>query len=220
MSKRKKVATLELKKPVFTIYQFPKYAGIRGAKTYETTHFVSPIFGTKVKDVVVVPFQVKTLGDTTKRFDAFRTKAKLSDKQAEEKYGTKYYEFSTIVTDRTREEYFGKPSFETSPQIEKKEEPVKTSIKPISRNFKERDIKKEEDAKDVDQDEIKNDKLIENDDVPLEKMIKLKYLTLGDNQIVDISPLKKMIKLEYLELENNQIVGINALKKLRQLKHI
>ena len=55
-----------------------------------------------------------------------------------------YYEFSNIVTDRTREEYFGKPSFETSPQIEKKEEPVKTSIKPISRNFKERDIKKEE----------------------------------------------------------------------------
>ena len=89
MSKRKQVSTLELKKPVFSIYQFPKYEGIRGKHKYETTHFVSPIFGTKVKDIVAVPFQVKTLGDTTKRFDAFRTKAKLSDKQAEEKYGTK-----------------------------------------------------------------------------------------------------------------------------------
>jgi len=143
MSKRKQTSTLELKKPVFSIYQFPKYEGIRGKRKYETSHFVSPIFGTKVKDIVAVPFQVKTLGDTTRRFDAFRTKAKLTDEQAEKKYGTKYYEFSNIVTGHTREEYFGKPSYETSPQIDKKEEPVKKSIKPISRNYKERDVKEE-----------------------------------------------------------------------------
>ncbi len=135
MRKRKNLETPELPKQTFSIYQFPKYEGIRGKKTYETTHFVSPIFGTKVKDVVTVPFQVKTLGDTTKRFDAFRTKAKLSDKEAVQKYGTKYYEFTNIVTDRTREEYFGTPSYETSPQIGQKKEEEKPRIKPISNKY-------------------------------------------------------------------------------------
>lgn len=136
MRKRKQVETLELPKQVFSIYQFPKYEGIRGKKKYESSHFVSPIFGTKVKDIVTVPFQVKTLGDTTKRFDAFRTKPKMSGKEAVEKYGTKYYEFTNIVTENTREEYFGKSTYETSPQIGKKEE-EKPKIKPISKNYKE-----------------------------------------------------------------------------------
>ncbi len=140
MKRNKQVEPIELPKKEFLIFQFPKYEGIRGGKkTYETTHFVSPIFGTKVKDVVTVPFQVKTLGDTTKRFDAFRTKQKLSDKEAVQKYGTKYYEFTNIVTDRTREEYFGKSSLETSPQIGKKEEPKAPQLKPISTNFVERE---------------------------------------------------------------------------------
>lgn len=138
MSKRKKIEPIEIIKKDFSIFQFPKYEGIRGKRKYETTHFVSPIFGTKVKDVVTVPFQVKTLGDTTKRFDAFRTKPKLSEQQAKQKYGNKYYEFTNIVTSDTREEYFGKSTYETSPQIGKKEEPKKQSFKPISRSQIER----------------------------------------------------------------------------------
>ncbi len=143
MKKKKTVETLELPKQTFSIYQFPKYEGIRGKKKYESSHFVSPIFGTRVKDIVTVPFQVKTLGDTTKRFDAFRTKAKLSDKEAVEKYGTKYYEFTNIVTENTREEYFGTPSYETSPQIGQKSEPNKPAIKPISNKF----VARKEDTK-------------------------------------------------------------------------
>jgi len=143
LRKRKQVEALTLTKQVFAIYQFPKYAGIRGKNKYETSHFVSPIFGTKVKDIVTVPFQVKTLGDTTKRFDAFRTKVKLSDNEAVKKYGTKYYEFTNIVTDRTREEYFGTSTYETSPQIGKKEETKKPFIKPISKTFVQKETAKE-----------------------------------------------------------------------------
>ena len=43
--------------------------------------FVSPIFGHQVKDIVTVPFTVKNTGDTTRRFDAFRTKHKMSDER-------------------------------------------------------------------------------------------------------------------------------------------
>jgi len=133
MSKRKKEDQSAIFKKEFAIHQLPKYAGIRGKKTYEVNRFVSPIFGTKVKDVVVKPYQAKTLGDTTKRFDAFRTKPKLNEREAKEKYGTKYYEFSNIVTSDTRKEYFGKNDYETSPQLEKKEEVKEQTFKPISR---------------------------------------------------------------------------------------
>jgi DNA segregation ATPase FtsK/SpoIIIE, S-DNA-T family len=113
--------------PSFVIFQFAKIEGIRGKKTYKTDHFVSPIFGHQVKDIVTVPFTVKNTGDTTRRFDAFRTKHKMSDEQAIEKYGTKYYEFSNIVSNKTRSEYFG-PSDYIPTEKPKKEEAKKPQM--------------------------------------------------------------------------------------------
>lgn len=120
-----------LDKPPFVIYQFVKLEGIRGKEIYKKTRFVSPIFGHKVKDVVTVPFTVKDTGDTTKRFDAFRTKPKLSEEEAVKKHGNKYYEFTNIISMKTREEYFGPSTYVASDdKIEHDQEPKKV-FKPI-----------------------------------------------------------------------------------------
>ena len=87
MRKQKELPTLRLKKEPFLIFQFVKTDGIRSKKKYEKEKFVSPIFGTSVKDVVAVPFMVKDTGDTIRRFNAFRTQSKLSEDEAVKKYG-------------------------------------------------------------------------------------------------------------------------------------
>lgn len=79
MSKRKENIELPLEKDPFVIFQFVKIEGIRGKEKYKKSRFVSPIFGRSVKDVVTVPFTIKDTGDTTRRFDAFRTKPKLTE---------------------------------------------------------------------------------------------------------------------------------------------
>ena len=111
MKKQKEDIQLNIDTPPFVIFQFVKIEGIRGKAVYKTDRFVSPIFGRSVKDVVTVPFTVKDTGDTTRRFDAFRTKAKMSEDEAKRKYGNKYYEFTNIISNKTRTEYFGESSY-------------------------------------------------------------------------------------------------------------
>jgi S-DNA-T family DNA segregation ATPase FtsK/SpoIIIE len=136
MKKQKENLQLNTEVPSFTIFQFAKIEGIRGKKVYKTDHFVSPIFGHQVKDVVTVPFTVKNTGDTTRRFDAFRTKHKMSDEQAIEKYGTKYYEFSNIVSNKTRSEYFGPSDFVPTEKPKKEEVKKPQMMSPIGTQHK------------------------------------------------------------------------------------
>ncbi len=147
MKKQKDNLQLNTAKPVFTIFQFAKIEGIRGKKTYKTDHFVSPIFGHQVKDIVTVPFTVKNTGDTTRRFDAFRTKHKMSDEQAIEKYGTKYYEFSNIVSHKTRSEYFGPSDFVPSAKEKKEEVKKPQMMNPIGAKYQkpEKHVEKQDD---------------------------------------------------------------------------
>ncbi len=127
MRKQKENEQLKLKKPVFKIFQFAKIEGIRNKPNYDNEPFVSPIFGHQVKDIVTVPFTIKNTGDTTRRFDAFRTKHKMTDEEAIEKYGTKYYEFTNIVSNKTRTEVFGESDFVPTAK------PIKT--KPVERKI-------------------------------------------------------------------------------------
>ncbi len=145
MSVRKEKINQEpiIEKPPFIIYQFVKLEGIRGKDIYKKTRFVSPIFGHRVKDVVTVPFTVKDTGDTKRRFDAFRTKPKLSEEEAIKIHGNKYYEFTNIVSMKTREEYFGPSSYVESDQKEVKEQEPKKVFKPIAKHVK--TLTKEED---------------------------------------------------------------------------
>jgi DNA segregation ATPase FtsK/SpoIIIE, S-DNA-T family len=143
MKKQKEDLQLNIETPPFVIFQFVKIEGIRGKSVYKKDRFVSPIFGRSVKDVVTVPFTIKDTGDTTRRFDAFRTKAKMSEEEAKRKYGNKYYEFTNIVSNKTRTEYFGESSYVPNNEKEKEEVHQRTIIKPIGKSYKEVEKKEE-----------------------------------------------------------------------------
>jgi DNA segregation ATPase FtsK/SpoIIIE, S-DNA-T family len=143
MKKQKEEVQLNIDTPPFVIFQFVKIEGIRGKSVYKKDRFVSPIFGRSVKDVVTVPFTIKDTGDTTRRFDAFRTKAKMSEEEAKRKYGNKYYEFTNIVSNKTRTEYFGESTYVPSNEKEKEEVHQRTIIKPIGKSYKEPERKEE-----------------------------------------------------------------------------
>ncbi len=136
MKKEKSLEQKPIKQPVFSIFQFTKIEGIRGKHIYKKDHFVSPIFGTRVKDIVTVPFTVKNTGDTTRRFDAFRTKHKMSDQEAIEKYGTKYYEFTNIVSHKTRDEIFGPSDYQHTDEPKQETVEQRKIINPIGINNK------------------------------------------------------------------------------------
>ena len=134
MRKKKVVQEPVLEIPKFIIFQYPKLEGLRGSKkTYKTTRFVSPIFGRSVKDDVVLPYEVDAIGDTTKKFDAFRTQPKLSDKEAIEKYGNKYYEFTNIISNQTREDVFGSKIYQNPVDSEEEKEDKPTLMHPIGK---------------------------------------------------------------------------------------
>ena len=141
MSKRKQIVELPLEKDPFVIFQFIKLEGIRGKEKYKKSHFVSPIFGRSVKDVVTVPFTIKDTGDTTRRFDAFRTKPKLTEEEAKRKHGNKYYEFTNIVSNKTREEYFGGPSYVPTNEKDVEESQERKIISPIGGHYRDRSPK-------------------------------------------------------------------------------
>ena len=143
MKKVKENVELNVVKVPFVIPQFVKLEGIRGKLKYQKDRFVSPIFGRSVKDVVTVPFTIKDTGDTTRRFDAFRTKPKLSEQEAIKKHGNKYYEFTNIVSMKTREDYFGPSSYtpgdekQVEQKEEKKEIEIREKLKKLKFSYKE-----------------------------------------------------------------------------------
>ena len=123
----------QVKEP-FKIYQLSKHKGIRSKLIYQKSHFVSPMFGRKVKDVIALPIDTSTNRDRTKEFDAFRTQKKISENEAVSKYGTKYYEFNNFITSETRKAYFGHEDIPEDIKEEAKKSNAKTVISPITRH--------------------------------------------------------------------------------------
>jgi S-DNA-T family DNA segregation ATPase FtsK/SpoIIIE len=142
MKKQKEVLELQIEKEPFVIFQFVKIEGIRGKEEYKKSRFVSPIFGRSVKDVVAVPFTIKDTGDTTRRFDAFRTKPKLTEQEAIRKHGNKYYEFSNIISNKTRSDYFGESDYVPTNEKEIDSKKERKVIEPIGskKSFVEKEI--------------------------------------------------------------------------------
>jgi len=73
----------------------PQISIIEDKKTTRNK-FVSPIFGKVVKDEVSIPQDRKDSGDFDKRYDAFRSKKKLTKEEAKRRYGHQYYEFMRV----------------------------------------------------------------------------------------------------------------------------
>ncbi|MBN2605643.1 MAG: DNA translocase FtsK [Bacilli bacterium] len=63
---------------------------------YQKNKFVSPIFGTRVKDEIVIPTPHTRTGDLDRQMDSFRTKPKLTKEDMKKKYGSEYPEFDLI----------------------------------------------------------------------------------------------------------------------------
>ncbi len=123
----------QVKEP-FKIYQLSKHKGIRSKLIYQKSHFVSPMFGRKVKDVIALPIDTSTNRDRTKELDAFRTQKKISENEAVSKYGTKYYEFNNFITLETRKAYFGHEDIPEDVKEETKESKAQSVIAPITRH--------------------------------------------------------------------------------------
>lgn len=73
----------------------PQIRKIEDKKTARNK-FVSPIFGKVVRDEVNIPQDRKGSGDIDKRYDAFRSKKKLTKEEAKRRYGHQYYEFMRV----------------------------------------------------------------------------------------------------------------------------
>lgn len=65
-------------------------------KKYRRDRFVSPVFGRKAKDEIVIPNPVERQGSFDLQFDSFRTKPKLTKEDKVRIYGSEYHEFDLI----------------------------------------------------------------------------------------------------------------------------
>lgn len=94
--KKKSKLVVTERTPDFKEFSIPEIKDKVERKVYQKDHFVSPIFGTNVKDMIVIPNPVKRPGDLDKQLDDFRTKPKLSAKLKKERYGSEYHEFDLV----------------------------------------------------------------------------------------------------------------------------
>jgi len=123
-------------------------------KPYQKNRFVSPIFGTRTKDEIVIPSPHKRQGDLDRQLDSFRKVPKYSKEQLKEKYGTEYPEFD-LISGRNLEEAIRKQEERSSKRKSRKHDGEQISFEkeledPISPNpvnekkyetFKEQDVK-------------------------------------------------------------------------------
>lgn len=63
---------------------------------YKRDRFVSPVFGRKAKDEIVIPTPHERKGDYDLQYDSFRTEPKLSKEDKKRRYGSEYHEFDLI----------------------------------------------------------------------------------------------------------------------------
>ncbi len=110
---------------------------------YKANRFVSPIFGTKVKDEVVIPTPYSRTGDLDRQLDSFRTKKKLTKEDMKRKYGSEYPEFD-LISGNNLEEAMEKqngrnketPKYESYDKFEERIEETKP-IEVIEDDYKE-----------------------------------------------------------------------------------
>jgi len=82
--------------PDTTPFEIPEILSKEEKRGYQKNKFVSPVFGTKVKDEVVIPTPHERKGDLDRQFDSFRTKPKLTKENMKKKYGSEFPEFDMV----------------------------------------------------------------------------------------------------------------------------
>lgn len=93
--KKKKKITVTERTPDTVPFVIPKIEDPNEYK-YKKNKFVSPIFGTKAKDDIVIPTPHERQGDLDLQFDSFRTEPRLTAEDKKRKYGSEYHEFDMV----------------------------------------------------------------------------------------------------------------------------
>jgi len=109
------------------------------SKEEAVSRFVSPIFGNKVPDRTVIPGTRGDLGDRSKRFDAFRSKPTLGKEEMKDKYGSEYYEFTNLLSNKARGDYLGGKIVENE-DLEVDETKNNVPIEPIGTKEEEKEL--------------------------------------------------------------------------------
>ncbi len=95
MFKKKKTIVVEKRTVDAVPFVIPEIS-IEDENNYKKNRFVSPIFGTKAKDEIVIPNPTVRQGDYDLQYDTFRTKPKLSNEEKKKRYGSEYHEFDMV----------------------------------------------------------------------------------------------------------------------------
>jgi len=94
--KRKSKLVVESRTEDSKPFEIPQIEDVSMKKKYQKDHFVSPIFGTFVKDEIVIPNPTVRTGDLDLQLDGFRTKPKMTKEKMKERYGSEYPEFDLV----------------------------------------------------------------------------------------------------------------------------
>lgn len=94
--KKKRIKAVEERTPDTVPFVIPEIVEETEKAEYKKNKFVSPIFGTKVKDEIVIPNPYKRSGDIDKQYDSFRTKPRMTKEERKKKYGSEYPEFDLV----------------------------------------------------------------------------------------------------------------------------
>ena len=93
---KKRIKAVEERTPDKVPFVIPKIEDSNKKPIYQKERFVSPIFGTKVKDEITIPNHNKRTGDIDRQLDSFRTKPKLTKEDRIKKYGSEFHEFNLV----------------------------------------------------------------------------------------------------------------------------
>jgi len=94
--KKKRIEAVKERTPDTAPFVIPEVADPNKKQPYKKNRFVSPIFGTKVKDEIVIPNPHKRIGDTDKQYDSFRIKPRMTKEDKIKKYGSEFPEFDLV----------------------------------------------------------------------------------------------------------------------------
>lgn len=94
--KKKRIEAVEKRTEDTVPFVVPQIKNKEEKEGYKKNRFVSPIFGTKVKDEIVIPSPYKRNGDLDRQLDSFRTEPKITKADMKRKYGSEYPEFDLI----------------------------------------------------------------------------------------------------------------------------
>ncbi len=101
--KKKRIEAVKERTPDTVPFVIPEIEDKNKRAAYKKNRFVSPIFGTKVKDEVVIPNPHTRTGDTDKQYDSFRVNPRMTKEDRIKKYGSEYSEFDLVSGSNLKE---------------------------------------------------------------------------------------------------------------------